>query len=134
MDRKSKMQTIQSRRPVGAGFTLVEIMIVVAIIGLLATLATPGFIKVRKQSQGRRILNDVRQMDAAINQWALEYGKMDGATISVAQASTFLKGAWLSKDPLGNDYLIGVLGPSQIMISAATKVALDGAGVDWGAF
>ena len=44
-----------------AAFTLVEIMIVVAIIGLLAALAVPGFVKARKQSQGRRIVNDARQ-------------------------------------------------------------------------
>ena len=55
-----------------AAFTLVEIMIVVAIIGLLAALAVPGFVKARKQSQGRRIVNDARQMDAAIDQWAGE--------------------------------------------------------------
>ena len=55
-----------------SAFTLVEIMIVVAIIGLLAALAIPGFVKARKQSQGRRIMNDCRQMDSAIDQWALE--------------------------------------------------------------
>ena len=59
-------------------FTLVEIMIVVAIIGLLTVLAIPSFIKARKQSQGRRIMNDIRQMDAAIDQWALDAGKKDG--------------------------------------------------------
>ena len=75
------------------GFTLVEIMIVVAIIGLLAALAIPAFVKARKQSQGRRILNDCRQMDAAINQWALETGQSDGATIAGNEATlgTYLK-------------------------------------------
>ena len=55
-----------------AAFTLVEIMIVVAIIGLLTVLALPSFIKARKQSQGRRILNDARRMDAAVDQWAMD--------------------------------------------------------------
>src|SRR5579859_1795047 len=76
------------------GFALVEIMIVVAIIGLLAALAVPGFVKARKQSQGRRILNDCRQMDAAINQWALETGQSDGATIDTVGAATYLKTGW----------------------------------------
>jgi len=60
-------------------------MIVVAIIGLLAALAIPGFVKARKQSQGRRILNDARQMDAAIDQWALETGQTDGNAINTTQ-------------------------------------------------
>ncbi len=64
------------------GFTLVEIMIVVAIIGLLAALAVPGFVKARKQSQGRRIMNDCRQMDAAVDQWSVNSGIADGTAIN----------------------------------------------------
>ena len=73
------------------GFTLVEIMIVVAIIGLLAALSIPAFVKARKQSQGRRILNDCRQMDSAINQWALETGQTDGNSIDTVASQTYLK-------------------------------------------
>src|SRR5277367_2949717 len=83
-----------------AAFTLVEIMIVVAIIGLLAALAIPGFVKARKQSQGRRILNDCRQMDSAINQWALETGQQDGNTIDTVAAQTYLKTTWNPNDLL----------------------------------
>src|SRR5437660_8104194 len=93
-----------------SAFTLVEIMIVVAIIGLLAALAVPGFVKARKQSQGRRILNDCRQMDAAIDQWALENGKTDGATSDTVGAATYLKTAWKSNDLLGNAYAVTVVG------------------------
>src|SRR6185503_9333356 len=89
-----------------AAFTLVEIMIVVAIIGLLAALAVPGFVKARKQSQGRRIINDVRQMDAAIDQWALETGQSDGATVSSTGAATYLKGSWKTTDLLGNNFTL----------------------------
>jgi prepilin-type N-terminal cleavage/methylation domain-containing protein len=76
-----------------AGFTLVEIMIVVAIIGLLAALAIPGLVKARKQSQGRRIMNDARQIDAAIDQWALEYHKVDGAPVDLTAIVEYLKHA-----------------------------------------
>jgi type IV pilus assembly protein PilA len=118
-----------------AAFTLVEIMIVVAIIGLLAALAIPGFVKARKQSQGRRIINDARQMDAAIDQWALEKGKKDGDAVNTTEAATYLKtGTWLVNDILGNPYTIGAVGTGQILISTATKSSLDGVGIDWGAY
>ena len=117
-----------------AAFTLVEIMIVVAIIGLLAALAIPGFVKARKQSQGRRILNDTRQMDAAIDQWALENGKKDGDAIDTTAAATYMKTAWKTTDLLNNDYTVTVVGSTQISIAAATKTALAGVGIDWGAF
>jgi len=117
-----------------AAFTLVEIMIVVAIIGLLAALAIPGFVKSRKQSQGRRILNDARQMDAAIDQWALENGQKDGDTVVTTSAATYLKTAWPTNDLLGNAYAISTVGPSQVAVNSSTKTALSGVGIDWGAY
>jgi prepilin-type N-terminal cleavage/methylation domain-containing protein len=124
----SKIRTNKS------AFTLVEIMIVVAIIGLLAALAIPGFVKARKQSQGRRIINDTRQMDAAIDQWALEKGKKDGDDVVTSEAATYLKSAWKDNDLLNNAYTISKVGTNQIKISDTTKTALDGVGIDWGTF
>jgi prepilin-type N-terminal cleavage/methylation domain-containing protein len=115
-----------------SAFTLVEIMIVVAIIGLLAALAIPGFVKARKQSQGRRIMNDCRQMDAAIDQWALENGKKDGDAIDTTGASSYLKTQWKTQDLLANAYAVTVVGSTQISIAVATKTALAGVGIDWG--
>ena len=117
-----------------AAFTLVEIMIVVAIIGLLAALAIPGFVKARKQSQGRRIINDARQLDAAIDQWALEKGKSDGDAVVVAEAETYIKGGWITNDKLGNAYTIGTVGTNQVAINAASKTALANVGIDWGPY
>ena len=117
-----------------SAFTLVEIMIVVAIIGLLAALAIPGFVKARKQSQGRRVLNDVRQMDAAIDQWALEKGHVDGDAIVTTEAMTYLKTAWKANDLLNNPYAVTVVGSTQISIDANTKSSLAGVGIDWGSY
>lgn len=66
----------------GAGFTLVEIMIVVAIIGLLAAIAIPNFVSARARAQASACINNLRQIDGAANQFALERGKKTGDTIN----------------------------------------------------
>lgn len=71
-----------------AGFTLVEIMIVVAIIGLLAAIAIPNFVKARATSQANACINNLRQIDAAANQFALEKGQKTGDPITLTSDLT----------------------------------------------
>ena len=74
-----------------AGFTLVEIMIVVAIIALLATIAVPSFLRARKRSQATKIVNDARIYEAAIDQWAIENNKVNSSTFNFSNVSDYIK-------------------------------------------
>jgi prepilin-type N-terminal cleavage/methylation domain-containing protein len=73
------------------GFTLVEIMIVVAIIALLAAIAVPGFLRARKRSQASRILNDLRMIDAAVDQYAIETNRSTNFVVGVPDWTNYLK-------------------------------------------
>jgi prepilin-type N-terminal cleavage/methylation domain-containing protein len=91
-----------------AGFTLVEIMIVVAIIALLASIAVPGFLRARKRSQAARILNDLRLIDNACDQYAIETNRKTGDVVGVADWTNYMKkGSILyngGKSVLGTSY------------------------------
>jgi prepilin-type N-terminal cleavage/methylation domain-containing protein len=73
------------------GFTLVEIMIVVAIIALLAAIAVPGFLRARKRSQASKILNDLRMIDAAVDQYAIETNRTTGNTVNTVDWTNYVK-------------------------------------------
>jgi prepilin-type N-terminal cleavage/methylation domain-containing protein len=73
------------------GFTLVEIMIVVAIIALLASIAVPGFLRARKRSQASRIINDLRLIDSAVDQYAIETNRKSGDPVLVSDWTNYLK-------------------------------------------
>ena len=80
-----------SRNQRNAGFTLVEIMIVVAIIGLLAAIAIPNFVRARTTSQQNACINNLRQVDGAIQQWALKQKKDPTATVVESDVTPYLK-------------------------------------------
>ena len=91
-----------------AGFTLVEIMIVVAIIALLAAIAVPGFLRARKRSQASKIINDLRLVDAAVDQYAIERGKKTDDAVLVTDWTAYVKKDTnlyaTGKDLLGHDF------------------------------
>src|ERR1700687_5604546 len=95
------------------GFTLMEIMIVVAIIALLAAIAVPGFLRARKRSQATRILNDLRMIDSAVDQYAIETNRITGAQVAVVDWTSYLKSGTVLYNT-GNDLLGNSYGPQTV--------------------
>jgi len=99
------LNTLNKKR---GGFTLVEIMIVVAIIALLAAIAVPGFLRARKRSQATRILNDLRMIDSAVDQYAIETNRKTTDVVGTADWTSYLKSGTVlyntGADLLGNSF------------------------------
>jgi prepilin-type N-terminal cleavage/methylation domain-containing protein len=74
-----------------AAFTLVEIMVVIAIIAMLAAIAVPNLFRARKRAQATTILEDLRTLDAALDQWAAENGKKAGDVAEFSDLQPYLK-------------------------------------------
>src|SRR5947208_16104983 len=89
--KESKQLIMKIRTSNKSGFTLVEIMIVVAIIGLLAAIAIPNFVRARTTSQQNACINNLRQLDGAVQQWALENKADSGASDRLTAIKPYVK-------------------------------------------
>lgn len=98
------------RRTSRSGFTLVEIMIVVAIIGLLAAIAIPNFSKARSTAQRNACINNLRQIDGAKELWATENRKTEGDVPTEADVGAYIKGNAMPICPGNGQYTIGPIG------------------------
>ena len=110
--KKKSMKT--SKASLLAGFTLVEIMIVVAIIGVLAAIGIPSFLHARTRSQATACINNLRQIETAVQQVAIEKGKHVGDDVNYPDDITpYIK---LNSDssippcPAGGDYSLKKVG------------------------
>jgi prepilin-type N-terminal cleavage/methylation domain-containing protein len=82
---------MKNRTTRNAGFTLVEIMIVVAIIGMLAAIAIPNFVKARTTAQQNACINNLRQLDGAVQQYALENKLSSDASYTLPALQPYIK-------------------------------------------
>ena len=74
--------TLRKHTEAAPGFTLIEIMIVVAIIGLLVSIAIPNFMKMRATAQAKTCISNLRVLDHAKQTWALENRKGNGVVVA----------------------------------------------------
>jgi prepilin-type N-terminal cleavage/methylation domain-containing protein len=104
------------------GFTLVEIMIVVAIIALLAAIAVPNFLRARKRSQATRMLEDLRMIDSAIDQYAIENNKAGTSAVSWTDIKGYLKTGSSLYNSGGYDMLGGQYNSGSFTVDGIPKL------------
>ncbi len=112
------------------GFTLVEIMIVVLIIGILMAIAVPNFIKARSNSRLQTVIANLKQIDSAKEQWAMETGQVSGAAVTSANLSPGYMKSYPLNTPVTGTYVPEPVGTEPTFIGKnAAAWKLDPAGL-----
>jgi prepilin-type N-terminal cleavage/methylation domain-containing protein len=123
------MKTTRTKIGLG-GFTLVEIMIVIAIIGLLCAVAIPNYVKARANSQANACINNLRQIDGAMQQFAIENGKHVGDVVNYpADLTPYLKmnsANQIPACPAGGNYLLSPVGNEPSVVCSLGNTVTPG--------
>src|SRR5262245_18304452 len=98
------------------GFTLVEIMIVVLIIGILMAIAVPNFIKARSNSRLQTVIANLKQVDSAKEQWAMETGQVSGSACTSANLYPQYMKSWPDNTPVTGTYVPNAIGTNPTFI------------------
>src|SRR5437764_6998303 len=114
-----KIQSVKTVKT--SGFTLVEIMIVVAIIALLAAIAVPNFVRARNTSQRDACIENLRQIDWGKQQWAVENRKSSADSCSSDDVKTYIKLNSFPHCPAGGSYTLGVVGEDPVCSLAGAQ-------------
>jgi prepilin-type N-terminal cleavage/methylation domain-containing protein len=112
------------------GFTLVEIMIVVLIIGILMAIAVPNFLKARQSSRQKTVIANLKQVDSAKEQWAMETGKINGAACAEGDLyPTYMK-SYPNNTPVAGTYVPQPVGTDpDFLTKTAAQWAVDPTGL-----
>jgi prepilin-type N-terminal cleavage/methylation domain-containing protein len=114
------------------GFTLVEIMIVVAIIGIIIAIAVPAFLRARENSRGRACQENLTKIDGSKEQYALEFKLANAATVTMAQLlepnGSGVGTGYLKREPIcpaGGTYTVGAIGTDPSCSTSAPAWAVQ---------
>ena len=121
-----------------SGFTLIEIMLVVGIIGLLCAIVIPEFMKARRRSQATAALQELKKVQAGIDTWALENNKRDTDAVTWVDIQPQVKENTVlynrsGRDLLGHPFVFSSVG-SGVKVDEITRLYFSGVNVDFSEF